>query len=292
MNTQPRAVEFGLFPVPDADDPARLIAQVQLAESLGFELVGIQDHPYQRRFLDVFVLLGWLAAATERVRLFTDVAHLPLRPPAMLAKQAASLDVLSGGRFELGLGAGAASRASTAMGAPAREGAAALDALDEAATIIRRFWDTPERGITFEGTHYQLGGVKAGPAPAHDIGIWIGGYGPRMLRLIGRIGDGWVPSAAYLSHGDLLDKQRQLDEAAQDAGRAPTDVKRVLNVGGPPSDDPIRLAGPVAPHWAEELAELVDAGFDAFVLWAHGDPDTQMRAFAQVADDVRARITP
>lgn len=292
MTSPPRAVEFGFFPVPDAGDPAGLIAQVQRAEALGFELVGIQDHPYQRRFLDVFVLLGWLAAATERIRLFTDVAHLPLRPPALLAKQAASLDVLSGGRFELGLGAGAASKASQAMGGPQRKGAQALDALDEAVTIIRRFWETPERGITFDGEYYQLGGVKAGPAPAHDIGIWIGGYGPRMLRLIGRIADGWVPSAAYLSHDDLLDKQRQVDRAAEDAGRAPGDIRRVLNVGGPPSDDPARLAGPVTAHWSEALAELAATGFDAFVLWAHGDPDTQMRAFAEVADDVRGRSTP
>ena len=284
-------VEFGYFPIPNARDHAELVARVLRAESLGLDLVGIQDHPYQRRYLDVFVLLGWLAAATERVRLFTDVAHLPLRPPAMLAKQAASLDVLSGGRFELGLGAGGFSRASQAMGAPAREGAQALEALEEAVEIVRRFWETPERGITYEGTHYQLGGVKAGPPPAHDIGIWIGGYGPRMLQLIGRIGDGWVPSASYLSHDELLDKQRQLDQAAEDAGRSPTDVRRILNVGGPPSDDTdAQLAGAVDDHWADALGELADAGFDAFVLWAHGDTDTQLDAFAQVAEQVRGRV--
>lgn len=289
MNTQQRrTVELGYFPVPDASDPAQVVAHVRRAEALGFDLIGVQDHPYQRRFLDAFTLLAWLAAATEHIRLFTDVAHLPLRPPAMLAKQAASLDVLSGGRFELGIGAGAASRASQAMGGSERKGVQALDALDEAVTIIRRFWGTPERGITFDGTHYRLGGVKAGPPPAHDIGIWIGGYGPRMLQLIGRIGDGWVPSAAYLARDDLLDKQRQLNAAAEDAGRAPTDIKRVLNVGGPPSDDLERLAGPVEPRWADALVELIDAGFNAFVLWAHGDPESQLEAFAEVAAEIRA----
>ena len=289
MTTRAHDVEFGFFPVPLAREHERLVAQVRLAEELGYDLVGVQDHPYQRRFLDTFALIGWLLAATERIRCFPDVAHLPLRPPAMLAKHAASLDVLSGGRFELGLGAGGFGQASQAMGAPAREGAAALDALDEAMTILRRFWATPERGITFAGTHYELGGVKAGPPPAHDIGIWIGGYGPRMLDLIGRRADGWVPSAAYLPHDELLDKQRQVDRAAQAAGRAPGEVRRILNVGGPAAPDRgARLSGPVAAAWVDDLIELVDAGFDAFILWPDGDTDEQLRAFAEVAEAVRA----
>jgi alkanesulfonate monooxygenase SsuD/methylene tetrahydromethanopterin reductase-like flavin-dependent oxidoreductase (luciferase family) len=100
-------VECGAFVVPDASDPEALLEQVLAAERGGLELIGIQDHPYQRRFLDTFTLLAWLAARTARVRLFPDVGNLPLRQPAMLAKAAASIDVLSGGRFELGLGAGA-----------------------------------------------------------------------------------------------------------------------------------------------------------------------------------------
>src|ERR1043165_3483093 len=98
-------VELGAFVVPD--DPERVLEQVLAAERGGLDLVGIQDHPYQRRFLDTFSLLAFLAARTSRVRLFPDVANLPLRHPALLAKAAASIDVLSDGRFELGLGAGA-----------------------------------------------------------------------------------------------------------------------------------------------------------------------------------------
>lgn len=282
-------VEFGYFPVPYAQRHEDLLAHVRLADTLGYDLVGIQDHPYQRRFLDTFVLLPWLAAATERIRFFTDVAHLPLRPPAMLAKQAASLDVLSGGRFELGLGSGGFSAASRAMGSPGWEGSDALDALEEAVTIIRRFWATPERGITHEGAHFRLGGVKAGPRPAHDIGIWIGGYGPRMLELIGRVADGWVPTAGYMSRDELLRKQREVTQAAEAAGRAPTDVRRVVNIGGPASDGGrAPLSGPVDQSWVDELSGLVDAGFDAFILWVEGDADEQLRAFAEVARAVRA----
>jgi alkanesulfonate monooxygenase SsuD/methylene tetrahydromethanopterin reductase-like flavin-dependent oxidoreductase (luciferase family) len=89
------------------------------ADELGLDLIGIQDHPYQWRFLDTWSLIGDLLARTERIRFFPDVANLPLRGPAMMAKQAASLDVLAGGRFELGLGAGAFWEAIGAAGGSA-----------------------------------------------------------------------------------------------------------------------------------------------------------------------------
>ena len=73
----------------------------------GLAYVGIQDHPYQRHFFDTWSLIPTLMAETEQISFFTDVANLPLRPPAVMAKAAATLDVLSGGRFELGLGGGA-----------------------------------------------------------------------------------------------------------------------------------------------------------------------------------------
>src|SRR5687768_15486786 len=165
-----RPLQFGIFPSPAAADLRQTVAQVQLADRLGLDLVGIQDHPYQRRFIDTFALIGHLAAQTNRIRFFPDVAHLPLRPPAMLAKLAASLDVLSGGRFELGLGAGGFDKASQAMGAPPRTGAEKVAAVEEAIAIIRQWWSTGDRGISFAGEHYRLAGVKAGPPPAHDMG--------------------------------------------------------------------------------------------------------------------------
>src|SRR4051794_6002519 len=99
------AVELGVFVIPDASGRDAVVEQVTLADRLGLDLVGIQDHPYQRRFLETMSLLAFLAARTTRVRLFPDVANLPLRQPAVLAKEAATIDLLSGGRFELGLGA-------------------------------------------------------------------------------------------------------------------------------------------------------------------------------------------
>src|SRR5215212_3713500 len=122
-------VEFGIFPAPNAAEADELLERVLAAEEAGLDLVGIQDHPYQRRFLDTLSLLAYLAARTSRIRLAPDVANLPLRPPAMIAKAAASIDLLSGGRFELGLGAGAFWENIAAMGGPEREPGESVDAL-------------------------------------------------------------------------------------------------------------------------------------------------------------------
>jgi alkanesulfonate monooxygenase SsuD/methylene tetrahydromethanopterin reductase-like flavin-dependent oxidoreductase (luciferase family) len=101
-----REVEFGYSPAPSVDDYPEIVERVRLADETGLDLIGVQDHPYQRRFLDTFLLIADLAARTSRVRFFPDVANLPLRPPSVIAKMAASVDRMSGGRFELGLGAG------------------------------------------------------------------------------------------------------------------------------------------------------------------------------------------
>ena len=132
----PVTVELGAFVTPVAD-PEAVLEQVLAAERGGLELVGIQDHPYQRRFLDTFSLLAFLAARTERVRLFPAVANLPLRRPAMLAKAAVSIDVLSGGRFELGLGAGAFWDAIESFGGARRDGPGSVDDLEAAISILR-----------------------------------------------------------------------------------------------------------------------------------------------------------
>src|SRR5687767_9070738 len=116
MPSASRPPELGFFLVPDAATYPELLRQFEAAERGWLDFVGIQDHPYQRRFLDTFALIGGLLARTERLRFFPDVANLPLRPPATLAKHAASLDAMSGGRFELGLGAGTFWDAVASMG--------------------------------------------------------------------------------------------------------------------------------------------------------------------------------
>jgi len=247
-----RPVQFGVFLIPDSTQPQRALGLASLADAVGFDLIGVQDHPYQRRFYDTWTLLTAIAVRTTRIVVFPDVANLPLRPPAVLAKAAASLDLLSGGRVELGLGAGGFWDAIKAMGGPVRTSGESVSALEEAIHVIRLMW-SGERGVRFDGKFYQLAGVNAGPMPAHPIGIWLGAYKPRMLALVGRLADGWIPSLGVLKPTDMTEANARIDEAAAAAGREPGSIRRVLNVGDG-----------VSP---EDLAALVlEHGFDTLVM--------------------------
>jgi alkanesulfonate monooxygenase SsuD/methylene tetrahydromethanopterin reductase-like flavin-dependent oxidoreductase (luciferase family) len=287
MTDYGREVQFGYFLIPNAGDP--LLPTAHVVERLGLDCIGVQDHPYQRRFVDTWTLLAMIAATTSRVVVFPDVANLPLRSPAVLAKAAASLDVLSGGRVELGLGAGGFWDAIEAYGGPRRSPAEAYGALEEAIIVIRMVW-SGERNLRFEGDHYRLAGAHSGPVPAHRIGIWLGVYGPRALRLAGRVADGWVPSF----RGELrplLEMAARLDAGAAEAGRDPGAIRRVLNIGGAITDGASEgvMHGPVE-QWTEELTALViEHGFDTFLLWPQGHE--QLSRFAEeVVPAVREQV--
>ena len=253
MSDYGRPVEFGLSLVPNAAGVVEARDLARRADELAIDVLGIQDHPYQWRFAETWALMADLLARTERIRVFPDVANLPLRLPAMIAKQAATLDVLSAGRFELGLGAGAFWEAIGAMGGPVRSGRESLEALEEAIRIIRLFW-SGERTIRFDGKHYRVAGLHPGPAPAHPIGIWLGVYRPRALALTGRLADGWIPSMGYAPPETIPERQRRIDEAAAEAGRDPVEIRRAYNVTG---EVP-----------AEELTRFVlELGFDTLVFW-------------------------
>ena len=269
-----RPLEFGISIIPAADELESSRAMVRAAEEGGLDLVGVQDHPYQRRFLDTFALIGTLLAETERLRFFPDVANLPLRPPAMMAKQAATLDLLSGGRFELGLGAGALFERVATMGGPFRSPGESVDALEEAIEVIRLAWSGEEK-VSFEGTHYRLDRYEPGPPPAHRIEIWLGAYRPRMLRLTGRLADGWIPSFGYLKPDQLPEAQARVDEAATGAGRDPESVRRAYNFGPPEGSWTDTLTA-----WATELR------VDTFILWAK-DADQVDRFASEVVPAVR-----
>ncbi len=230
-------MRIGVFIVPGGDDPAATVEQIVAADGAGLDLVGVQDHPYQRTFLDTWTLLSYAAARTERVTLLPDVLNLPLRQPAVVAKSAASLDVLSGGRVELGLGAGAFWDGVAGMGGPRRTPGESVDALEEAIGLMRLFLGGET--LRQKGEYYSAEGGRPGPAPAHPIGLWIGAYRPRMLRLTGRLGDGWLPSVGgnYMSEADALAAHDAIDEAARGAGRDPAEIVRAANVGlGDPAE--------------------------------------------------------
>jgi alkanesulfonate monooxygenase SsuD/methylene tetrahydromethanopterin reductase-like flavin-dependent oxidoreductase (luciferase family) len=288
---------FGISVVPVAAAHRDIVAQVLAAERGGLDLIGIQDHPYQRRYLDTFALIADLLARTSRVRIFPDVANLPMRGPTMIAKAAASLDVMSGGRFELGLGAGGFWDAVAGMGGPRRTGREAADALEESIPLIRAALDVgPERRVASgPGPHYPVPGYPPGPPPAHRVEIWLGVYKPRGLRLAGRVADGWVPSIGYIGLDGARAASKQVDEAAIAAGRDPSDVRRIYNIGGLITDGPGgdgTIVGPVA-KWVETLIEwAIDPGIDAFIFWPTGDELAQVERFAaEVVPAVRESLS-
>lgn len=271
---------FGTFLPPAADAADETLRLAMLTEELGLDLVSVQDHPYQGEFLDAWTLLSVVAARTTRVRVFPNVANLPLRPPAVLARAAASLDILSGGRVELGLGAGAFWDAIAAMGGPRRTAGESVTALEEAIGVLRALW-TPGRGARVDGTHYRLSGSHPGPFPPHPIGIWLGGYRPRMLGLIGRAADGWLPSAPYLPPDRLADANATIDEAAAAAGREPASIRRLYNIGGSFTGGGQEFLKGPASVWIEQLAELaVTGGVSGFVLMVDAGRGDDLRRFA------------
>jgi alkanesulfonate monooxygenase SsuD/methylene tetrahydromethanopterin reductase-like flavin-dependent oxidoreductase (luciferase family) len=290
-------LEFGYFLVPDHGDPIGTLRLARLIEELGSDLIGIQDHPYQPGHYDTFALMGMILGQTERVRVFPDVANLPLRPPALLAKTAASLDELSGGRFELGLGAGAFWPAIAAWGGPVRSPGEAVKSLEEGISVIRALW-SGQRSVTFDGEHYHVRGIRPGPLPAHDVGIWLGAIGPRMLKLTGTMADGWVPSISYVPPARARESNAIIDAAARKAGRDPAAIVRVYNVSGsfartapaPFAETDQEIVGPVE-HWIEALTTLsLDLGFSKYVLWTPSDPEAMHLFVSEVVPAVHERV--
>jgi alkanesulfonate monooxygenase SsuD/methylene tetrahydromethanopterin reductase-like flavin-dependent oxidoreductase (luciferase family) len=281
---------FGTFVTPTNHPVGHAVEQAVVADRAGLDLVTFQDHPYVAKFHDTWTLIGYAAARTERIRLAANVTSLPMRPPAVLARGVATLDLLSGGRIELGIGAGAFWDGIAAMGGRRLSPGESIAALEEAITIIRGIWDADQRGgLTVEGEHYAVRGAKRGPAPAHQPAIWVGAYKPRILRMTGRAADGWLPSVQYLPGGvaDLAELNRHIDDGARAAGRDPGSVRRLLNITGEfTAAGRGFLQGPPS-QWVEQLAEVtLTYGTSAYLLASDDTATTELFA-AEVAPAVR-----
>ena len=294
-----RTVQFGISLAPNIADMSKLRELTRLADTLGLDLLGIQDHPYVSRFFDTMSLIPVLLAETRRLRIFPNVASLPLRPPALLAKSAASLDILSGGRFELGIGAGASWEGIAAMGGQRRTPGEAMQALEEGIAIMRAVWNG-QGSLRYDGKYYSLRGLQPGPRPAHSIGIWVGAVGEKMLHLTGRLAGGWAaPIISYLPYERWAWAQEAIDHGARQAGRDPSSILRVANLvgsitnhqssGQPRGNTP--LEGTSA-YWSEVLTSLAHATrFDIFIFWPEVPSSEQIERFArEVAPGVREAV--
>jgi alkanesulfonate monooxygenase SsuD/methylene tetrahydromethanopterin reductase-like flavin-dependent oxidoreductase (luciferase family) len=297
-----REPTFGLSITPNNGEKAFTLART--ADQLGLDIIGIQDHPYNGTFLDTWTLISTLAASTKRIRYFTDVCDLPMRPPAMLAKASATLDILTKGRVELGLGAGAFWDAIHSYGGPRRTPREAVAALEEALQVIHLIWnyDGPRRRVSFSGKYYQLENAQAGPSPPHNIGIWLGATRPRMMELIGRSGEGWViPLSTYMSADEIKAAQQLINNAAMKGGRSPNSIARISNLVGlieeeaglnGSSGERAPFVGSIS-RWVDRIVSSYrDLGVDTFVFWpAEGQEESQLRLFAdRVVPKVRASL--
>ena len=156
---------------------------------------------------------------------------------------------------------------------------------------MRLAW-SEERSVRFDGEIYTLKGLKPGPHPAHEVGIWVGAGGPRMLGLIGRLADGWVPSMGWATPDKLPGMHGRIDEGAARAGRDPGEIRRVYNLSGTIGSEGDGLLEGPASKWVEQLSRFaLELGMDTFIYWPAGDHVRQIELFAgEIVPAVREAV--
>ena len=284
-------LQFGVFITPSSDAPQQVVDLAVLAERVGLDLVTIQDHPYLPTHLDTWTLLSWIAGQTERIHLAPNVLNIPLRQPAVAARAAASLDLLSQGRLELGLGAGAYWTAIAALGVPRLSPGESIDAFREALAVVRAVLDTnAERRVRIDGAYHQLDRAAPGPTPAHEIPILLGAARPKMLRLLGAEADGWIATHRFLPPEGIATGNAIIDAAAREAGRDPREIRRLLNIDGRFSAERgVFLDGPPE-QWVDDLLPLaLNDGVSTFILMSD-DPAAIERFAGEVAPALREAV--
>jgi probable F420-dependent oxidoreductase len=248
-------------------DPVAIRDWAQAAESLGYASIVLYDHvlgavhegrdpvlagPYTEEdaFHEPFVLLAYLAAVTSRIELSTGVLILPQRQTALVAKQAAELSLLSGGRLRLGVGTGWNFVEYESLGIPFDDRGRRFD---EQVELLRRLWREPV--VDFRGDFHRIDRAGLLPLPERDIPIWFGGFTPVALRRAARVGDGFLFGTTPRRMKAMLRTLHQLlDEQGRD--RATFGTEAVIDFCQSPAD------------WAAELETWRDAGGTSLALRA------------------------
>jgi alkanesulfonate monooxygenase SsuD/methylene tetrahydromethanopterin reductase-like flavin-dependent oxidoreductase (luciferase family) len=284
-------LEFATFPEPKSTPPTYALDLAVQSERWGYDVVAVQDHPYQGGYLDTITLLSWVAAKTDRIRVVSNVLNMALRSPVIVAKTAATLDLLSDGRFDLGLGAGYFWDAIESVGGRRLPPAQAAAALEEATDIIRAAWATQdETPLDYRGATHSVVGMQRGPSPNHPLPIWIGAMKPRMLGLVGRKADGWTSSLGNnQSRSEWQAASRLIDEAASEVGRAPAEIRRMAAVVGAFGSSSSFLEGPPS-QWVDQLLpSAIEDGVGSFLI-ATDDRPTLERFAAEVVPALRLAV--
>jgi F420-dependent oxidoreductase-like protein len=209
----------------------RFFRLAQAVEDLGFESLFRSDHltaldgDTQRASLALWPSLGALAARTRRLRFGPLVCSITFHHPALLAKNAAAVDQLSGGRFELGLGAGWYAGEHRRFGVPYPPYATRLEMLAEGAHVIQALWAGGP--VSFSGQHFSLAQAETYPLPAQrPMPLIMGGKGEKTLQLVARYASEW--NCSYVGLPVFIAKSRELDEDCRAIGRDPAAIRRSL----------------------------------------------------------------
>jgi alkanesulfonate monooxygenase SsuD/methylene tetrahydromethanopterin reductase-like flavin-dependent oxidoreductase (luciferase family) len=238
------------------------VADALEAERLGFDFVSANDHPIgSSPTHELWTLLAWVAARTSRIKVASRVLGAPYRNPAVVAKMAASLQALSGGRLILGIGGGSSDEAIAAVGAGGLSPREKIDRLEDALRIVRGLWSEPV--VSYEGSMHSARRATIEPRPSEPIPIWTGTYGPRGLALTGELADGWIPSLDMAPPERARVMRERIARAAEGAGRPADAVACIYNLevragavdpdASVVSGDPVRIV--------ERLLGFVELGF-------------------------------
>jgi len=267
----------------------RLVAEV---EALGFAGLFRSDHftnaqPPDKESLELIVSLAYLAGNTGRIHFGPLVAPLSFREPTLLARQAAALDDLSGGRMILGLGAGWQEREHTLFGHDLGDIPTRMGRLEEGLEVITRLLRSDEP-VTYAGRFYQLNGATLLPRPQRPGGprIMIGGNGPkRTLPLAARYADVW--NATFRSPADFRTLSAQLDTLARAAGREPTSIRRTMMTGLFFGRDQATLERKVG-GLRERVPELAGQPLDALLAYLRAERNALAGSAETIAEQIAA----
>jgi probable F420-dependent oxidoreductase len=271
------------------EDAQALVGLACRSEELGFDSVWVHDHVFNvghvfdriggKPYYEPLTLLSFVAARTQRIRLGTSVLVLPYHNPIRLAKTAATLDVLSGGRLILGVGVGSIEKETLAMGSPFAERGALSD---EAIAVMRTLWS--EEDPSFDGKYSRFSGMKFSPKPVQkpSIPIVIGGVSRAAIRRVARLGDGWQPLG--LSPEALAEGMAQLRDEAH--GR---DIPVSIAMGlGAPGSRRRHALGSEPSEISRNVKAYADLGVDTLVISANtSDPREARSALEMLAREVR-----
>jgi probable F420-dependent oxidoreductase len=214
-------------------DPAAIKAYAQTAESLGYTHILAYDHvlganpdrpggwkgpyTYQHPFHDPFVLFSFMAAVTEQIEFVTGILILPQRETAVVAKQVATLDLLSNGRFRFGIGIGWNKVEYVALNQDFHTRGRRLD---EQLEVLQQLWSEPL--VTYHGNWHTIPDAGLNPRPQRPIPLWFGGHADVVLQRVARLGDGWLPNFRQAAAAER--SLAKLDQYLAENGRSRADI--------------------------------------------------------------------